>query len=181
MENDGYKYQLTVVDHFSSFPAFPLFSKKKEEVSSILVNLFYQYGPPKILHSDNGGEFVNSLIDCVAKTMNIQLAHGKAYNPREQGKVENFNGTLSVLLSKMMHERSTNRWIDLLDECLFAYRISKGILKRTPFEIFYMREPNFILELPEVVQREQQESRENQKILSMIQILKKLLKCIKKS
>jgi transposase InsO family protein len=84
-DNDDYRYQLTIVDHFSGFPwAFPLFTKRSEEVAFHLVKLFMVVGPPKILHSDNGGEFVNGIIDYIARVMNIKLAHGKAYNPREQ-------------------------------------------------------------------------------------------------
>ena len=46
--NDGYTYMLTAVDHFSGYPwAFPLFSKTAEEVAFHLVNLFFQFGPPR--------------------------------------------------------------------------------------------------------------------------------------
>ena len=84
-ENDGYKYQLTIVDHFSGYPwAFPLFTKTAPEVASHLMRLFLEYGPPNIIHSDNGGEFVNAIIKHFSKLFNFHIAHGKAYNPREQ-------------------------------------------------------------------------------------------------
>lgn len=84
-DNDGYKYQLTVVDHFSGFPwAFPLYTKTAAEVASHLMKLFLEYGPPNILHSDNGGEFVNEIINYFSKLFNFKIANGKAYNPREQ-------------------------------------------------------------------------------------------------
>ncbi len=84
-ENDGFRYMLTVVDHFSGFPwAFPLRSKTAEEVAYHLVQLFLMIGPPRILHSDNGGEFVNQIFDHISKIFFFKPAHGKAYNPREQ-------------------------------------------------------------------------------------------------
>lgn len=84
-ENDGFRYMLTVVDHFSGFPwAFPLRSKTAEEVAYHLVQLFLVIGPPRILHSDNGGEFVNQIFDHISKIFFFKPAHGKAYNPREQ-------------------------------------------------------------------------------------------------
>ena len=47
-DNDGYNYLLTVVDHFSGFPwAFPLFNKTANEVAHYLINLFFEYGPPR--------------------------------------------------------------------------------------------------------------------------------------
>jgi hypothetical protein len=84
-ENDGFKYMLTIVDHFSGFPwAYPLRSKTAEEVSLHLLNLFFLVGPPRILHSDNGGEFVNKILDLISEVFHFKPAHGKAYNPREQ-------------------------------------------------------------------------------------------------
>ena len=130
--NSGHNYQLTVIDHFSCFPwAFPQITKSAAEVSSNLMKLFLVFGPPKILHSDNGGEFVNELINKISGLFNIQLAHGKAYNPREQGKVEKLNGTIATIVSKLMFERKTQRWIDLIDEVLYSIRVTVSHQKDT--------------------------------------------------
>jgi len=148
-DNDGYKYLLTVVDHFSGFPwAFPLFNKTAEEVASHLIELFMVFGPPGFLHSDNGGEFVNGVMDELERIFSFKPAHGKAYNPREQGLVEKFNGTISNTLSKMIFERKSNRWIDFLSPALLAYRVTVGVTGKTPFEIFFVRQPNFIYLYP---------------------------------
>ncbi|MCL4419186.1 transposase family protein [Patescibacteria group bacterium] len=108
-ENDGYRYILTVVDHFSNYPwAFPLYTKQAEETAFLLYDqVFSVFGPPKYLQSDNGGEFVNHVMDDLAQKWNVQLVRGKAYNPREQGKVEHFNGTFATYLAKQMHEHNT--------------------------------------------------------------------------
>jgi hypothetical protein len=147
--NDGYKYFLTVVDHFSGYPwVFPLFTKTSTEVSFHLVELFTTFGPPRILHSDNGGEFVNELVSNIAKIFHFELARGKAYNPREQGLVEKFNGTMATTLSKLMSERESQRWIDMVQEALFSYRITKGAHGHTPFKVFFCREPNLVYNYP---------------------------------
>ena len=97
-ENDGFKYMLTMVDHFSGFPwCFPLKTKTAEEVSLHLIQLFFQFGPPSILHSDNGGEFINTILKHIAELFFFQPAHGKAYNPREQVLFYSFL-TLFILL-----------------------------------------------------------------------------------
>jgi hypothetical protein len=62
--------------------------------------------------------------------------------------VEKFNGTLATTMAKLMYERKTNRWIDLIDEALFSYRVTKGVTKKTPYEIFYCRKPNLVYSLP---------------------------------
>ena len=47
-----------------------------------------------------------------------------------------------------MYEKDTYRWVDLLPEALFSYRITVGVTKKTPFEIFYFRAPNFVYSFP---------------------------------
>jgi len=47
-----------------------------------------------------------------------------------------------------MYEKDTYRWVDLLPEALFSYRITVGVTKKTPFEIFYLRAPNFVYSFP---------------------------------
>ena len=105
-----------------------------------------QFGVPKILHSDNGGEFVNEIINELSRVFGFRLAHGKAYNPREQGKVERMNRTLSVSLSKLMYSRQTRRWIDLIDECCYSYRITKCTATgKTPIEVVFYTTTKFYL------------------------------------
>lgn len=47
-----------------------------------------------------------------------------------------------------MYERDTYAWVDLLPEALFSYRITVGVTKKTPFEIFYFRKPHFVYSYP---------------------------------
>jgi len=43
------------------------------------------------------------------KEYNIEFLHGKPRTPREQGKVERFNGTFGEKLEKMMLDKKTTR------------------------------------------------------------------------
>lgn len=56
MEKDGdYQYVLHGRDHFTKFSLLAaLTSKSADEVAAILVGWFTNYGPPSILHCDNG-------------------------------------------------------------------------------------------------------------------------------
>lgn len=47
-----------------------------------------------------------------------------------------------------MYERNSYAWVDLLPEALFSYRITVGVTKKTPFEIFYFRKPHFVYSCP---------------------------------
>lgn len=57
-----------------------------------------------------------------------------------------------------MYTKQTLRWIDLLPEALFAYRITVGVTKQTPFEIFFARRPNYVYSYPGTVVQEDQNS-----------------------
>jgi len=56
---DGYNFIMHVKDHFTKFSwLYALKSKEAIHVANNLRQLFYTFGPPKILQSDNGKEFV---------------------------------------------------------------------------------------------------------------------------
>ena len=58
-----YKYILVYLDHFTKkVNLAPLLRKCAEEVTEVLLDIFYDAGPPHILHSDNGGEFKNEIL-----------------------------------------------------------------------------------------------------------------------
>ena len=57
-----FKWILHAIDHWSKFNfAFPL--KSKDVAATLRSFIFPYFGMPKIFHSDNGGEFVNHVIE----------------------------------------------------------------------------------------------------------------------
>jgi len=95
--NDGYCYSNTFIDHFSCFPwVYCTRTKLPDEVLKNLDNLFDNFGICDILQSDNGGEFTADRVNEYLQHLNIKFVHGKPRTPREQGKVEKFNGTQSL-------------------------------------------------------------------------------------
>ena len=91
---DGdYKWILHARDHFSKFSwTFPLTSKRAAEVAEKLTMLFCMFGPPKILQSDNGREFVASVINNITTLWpGLLIIHGSPRRPQTQGCVESGN------------------------------------------------------------------------------------------
>ena len=59
-----YRWILQLKDHFSKFCwARPLEHKEAREVYDCVRDIFFLFGAPRILQSDNGREFVNELIN----------------------------------------------------------------------------------------------------------------------
>ena len=56
------------------------------------MSLFRKEGKaPKILHSDNGGEFIAEILNEIAAQFGIEVVHGRPYHPQSQGNLISFN------------------------------------------------------------------------------------------
>ena len=80
---------------------FPLVRKYAAEVAVALSNqLFAVLGIPKILHSDNGHEFVNEIIPSIVKEWPgaVMIVNRQPRNPKCQGLIEQGNGMVERLL-----------------------------------------------------------------------------------
>ncbi len=101
---DGYKFALVLVDLFTGFVMVePLRSKHSSVVARELMRMFCIIGFPKRLQSDNGKEFVNSIINSLCNLTGVSRAYIAAYNPRADGKVERAIGAIKSVLKKMLY------------------------------------------------------------------------------
>ena len=75
-------------------------------VYRVIKCLFDVEGAPDILQSDNGKEFVNSLIKQVSKDCGFRIVRGKPYRPRHQGQVENLNKTVKAYPRRLLQGAS---------------------------------------------------------------------------
>ena len=80
---------LRVVDHFSKYLwMFALKNKQTEGVAVTLTNLFWLFGFPSILHSENGKEFKGKTMSELCRKHHIKQVHGAPRTPSAQGLVE---------------------------------------------------------------------------------------------
>ena len=90
------------MDHWAKVHVlFPLVRKSAAEVAVALSNqVFAVLGTPKILHSDNGREFVNEIIHNIVKEWpgEVMIVNGRPSNPKCQGLIEQGNGMVEKLL-----------------------------------------------------------------------------------
>ncbi|KAI5152326.1 hypothetical protein ENBRE01_2744 [Enteropsectra breve] len=131
--NDGFKWVLNVVDSFTKFAwSFRLKEKSAIVYATAFKGLFYTEGVPKILHTDNGKEFKNALLDELCTELNIKRVFGRVRHPQSQGQVERFNQTLKRRLGKAVE--GSGRWIDAHDKVVYEYNITlHRATNQTPF------------------------------------------------
>ena len=138
-----YKWILHARDHFTKYSwAYPLMSKKAEEVAEKLIDIFCQFGPAKILQSDNGREFVAKVINETANLWpGLVIIHGRPRHPQSQGCVERGNGDLQVKLGKWVDENG-DQWSKGLKFVVHAINTSTAkATGRTPYELVFGQRP----------------------------------------
>ena len=145
----GNRHILVLMDHFTKWcEAFPTKDQKASTVASILVSrVFSRFGPPTILHSDQGRNFDSLLMHEIYDQMGIKKTRTTAYHPQCDGLVERQNRTIQEIISSFVNDHSNN-WDDVLDQAVFAYNTSihesTGL---SPYEMVFGREARMPIEV----------------------------------
>ena len=118
---DGqYRYICHAVDHFSKFHViFPLVSKEAWVVANgIKIHVFSYFGLPKIIHSDNGSEFVNDIIAALVMLWpgKASFINGAPGHSQSQGLVEQGNNSIENFISAREQEEHKCCWASWLPE-----------------------------------------------------------------
>eukprot|EP00731_Ephydatia_muelleri_P011035 Em0005g1621a len=121
------------------------------QIASILnTHVFPYFGVPRILHSDNGQEFVNMVIVDLLKcwNSNIQLVSGRPRHPQSRGLVERAHQTLH---KKMAAEISasgmkTPPWSDWLPRIVYAMNIQvHDTTGASPYELVFSQKARTVI------------------------------------
>uniref|UniRef100_A0A1X7T9K1 Integrase catalytic domain-containing protein n=1 Tax=Amphimedon queenslandica TaxID=400682 RepID=A0A1X7T9K1_AMPQE len=144
----GNKYIITCVDYFSKWPEAAA-SKDKSAVSvaNFIFETICRFGCAKVVITDQGREFVNSINEELMSLTGTNHRITSAYHPQSNGLVERFNQTLQNSLRKCSL-KSSDDWDSLLPSVLFAIRTSvQKSTKYTPFQLMFNRQPVLPIEL----------------------------------
>ena len=146
---DGFIYAFTAIDMFSRWAAVvPMKSKKALAVCGKLRSLFQNRwtGPPTVILSDNGGEFVVKSVRRLCARFGVQQRFVSPYNPKANGMIERFNQTLIRMLQGACKEGG--EWVKQLQYIVEEYNmIPHSSTGMTPMELFLgrpMRQPRLL-------------------------------------
>lgn len=110
---DGqYNWLLNYQDHATKFLHLrPLKSKHAVNVAEELRRIFFTFGAPSILQSDNGREFVASVINELSIIWpSCKIVHGRPRHPQSQGSVERANADVENILRAWMKDNQSTNW-----------------------------------------------------------------------
>lgn len=86
-----------------------------------------------ILHSDQGGEFINQHVQRVCQTFHVKQIWGESYTPQTQGFVECKNKYIKRLMNYYLQDRDTKRYLDVLEQIAFTINNTQhSVTKVTP-------------------------------------------------
>ena len=136
----GYRFLLTAVCMSSRWPeAIPLKSITAKAVALGMVDMFSRTGIPLQLVTDQGAQFVGSVVTQLCNNLNIEKIQTTPYHPEGNGVVERMHGTLGAMLTKAASEGLD--WVGQVPFALFALRAAPNRdTSFSPFELVYGRQ-----------------------------------------
>ena len=154
--NKNFKWILTVIDFFSKKVfAVALKDKSAETTRDGLEHICQTSNTyPKIIQSDNGGEFIGEFVKDWATENKVRLVRTLSYSPNSNGLIENFNNILRQMIREGFVRNNSFNWLDNLDDYINNRNESRhSTTKYTPNQIW----KEGINELDAVTKKEQKE------------------------
>jgi hypothetical protein len=139
---NGNKYLLTFVDHFTRFcEAIPIPTQETEVIArKFVVRIITQFGVPKKLLTDRGATFTSALMKEVCKLLKIQKLQTSSYNAQANGICERMHKLLIDMISHFVNKDSRN-WDKYVPYAVMAYRaVPHCSVKYSPYYLVYGRE-----------------------------------------
>jgi transposase InsO family protein len=138
--SDGYNYVLLVVDVCTRFAwLYPLKTKTGDAVTRRLRGLFYAFGKPSVVQSDNGTEFANMTLTGFLRSLGAEHRRTSPYHPQGNGVVERLVRTVKESIFAMLRG-DTASWPGVVPEVQYFYNTTVHSRHgSTPFSLFFAR------------------------------------------
>ncbi|CAK1599917.1 unnamed protein product [Parnassius mnemosyne] len=132
---------LTLQDDLTRFvQAYPIQVKQATTVAKSLFIFCQHYGVPKRFHSDQGTDFLNSMIKQLMKLLGSNHTVSTAYHPQTNGSLERFHATLRNHI-RMYHKRNQSNWYQIVPFAVMCHNTSiNQFTKFTPHELLFENE-----------------------------------------
>jgi transposase InsO family protein len=143
LTNKGNVYILILVDVRSRFLVTrPLPDLSMATMARALYEIFAIFGPPKIMQSDNGSEYINRLVEELCQQAGVDKRRVAPFNPRANGLAEAFVKIVKQAIKKTLGG-DVDSWDEALPGLTFAINKHEGQRSKTaPFTMFFGRRAN---------------------------------------
>lgn len=140
MSSQGNSYILTIQDLLTKYSvAIPLIEATSLSIADAFTKQFICiYGAPKAILTDQGTNFLSSLIKNLTKKFNIKHFKTTAYHPQSNGSLERSHHVLTEYLKNFI--TSNNQWDEHIALAMFSYNTSvHESTQYSPFQLIFGR------------------------------------------
>jgi hypothetical protein len=138
----GHQFILAITDYFTKWvEAVPMKSvASRDVIQFVKEHAIHRFGIPQTITTDGGSVFISEEFKKFAADMGIKLIRSSPYYAQANGQAEASNQSLIKLIKRKIDEYP-RRWLEVLSEALWAYRIScHGATKTSPYHLVYGQE-----------------------------------------
>jgi len=118
--NNHRRYAVSIIDCSKYAWLLPITQKKMEKVIEVL-GPFLKGHTPKVLQSNNGGEFTNAGMKELLDNLHIKHITSLQFKPSSNGKVEHFNRTINGMIMQYMAANNSHRYLNVLPKIVKNY------------------------------------------------------------
>ena len=136
----GNEYILTMQDQLSKFClAVPLSNALATTIADAFIKkLICIFGAPKVILTDQGRNFLSTLMKKIAKRFKIKRIRTTAFHPQSNGSLERSHHALGEFLKQ--YADKDNEWDQWVDIAMLNYNTCiQESTKHTPFEVVFGR------------------------------------------
>lgn len=145
------KYAVTIICDLSKFLiVVPIPNKEaKTKARVLLENCFLTFGPVKVIRTDMGTKYMNSVVAALTDLLKIKHQHSTAYHDESLGTIERSHRTLNEYL-KTYTNNNPKDWYTFVKYFAFCYNTTPNtsLNMLTPFELVYGKRANPIYHYP---------------------------------
>ncbi|KAL3691076.1 hypothetical protein R1sor_004727 [Riccia sorocarpa] len=138
----GKRYIITATDYTTKWVEAECYRTNDKKVTAkfIYENIITRFGVPVELVSDQGGHFLNGVIEELTTHYQVKHRFSTPYYPQCNGQAESTNKILIVALRKLVERHPVN-WDASVPSVLWAMRTAyKATTNHTPFHMIYVVE-----------------------------------------
>ena len=138
--SSGYRYLLTMICLYTKFPvAVPLKRVDNITVLDAMMEVFSNYGFPKVILTDQGSVFTSKLTREMCKSFSIEKVRTSPYHPQSDGALERWHACLKGMFKKA--DTDIKNWDSQVKYLLLAYRDTPHCVTGfSPFSLMFGRE-----------------------------------------
>uniref|UniRef100_A0A158P4Y1 RNA-directed DNA polymerase n=1 Tax=Tetranychus urticae TaxID=32264 RepID=A0A158P4Y1_TETUR len=140
----GQQYIVVCTDYFTRWIEVEAIGDlMAETIAEFLVNkIFLRHGCPKTILSDQGRNFISSIVGEIKNFMGSKWSFSTSYHPATNGLTEKANQTVCTMLTHYCQNENRKKWARLIPVMGFAYNTSVNkSTKSSPFYLLYGRHP----------------------------------------